>query len=126
MASVVIRIGRNRDTAAENTASLTDIPSLLALVGKLNDQDTILGNKVRISMIIPISLKTLIDWPVIQRLNNAPVPPWYRQQDDKRINQALELCRQYEVDQDNGKDECKHEAGAAFTIIPALPTPNQY
>jgi hypothetical protein len=72
MARVVIRMGRNLEVAAANTASRTLMPSALRWLANSTIKIPFLVI-YPISMIIPISLNTLMVWPVSLRLSIAPV-----------------------------------------------------
>ena len=69
-------------------------------------------------MIMPISEKIFNVFPEIQRLRERSCQgKRHRQHNDERIDKTFKLCRQDQVNQDQGKYKRKRSIGAAFSIV---------
>ncbi|MDC4225014.1 MAG: hypothetical protein MPW15_12500 [Candidatus Manganitrophus sp.] len=102
---MVIRIGRSRRTDASITASPKFFPVFLHLVGELDDQDAVLGDQPdqHHQPDLAVDVERAAGEP--ERQERAGHRQRHGEHDDERIDEALELRGEHEVDEGQREHE---------------------
>ncbi len=120
IAPVVIRIGRRRSAAASITASQL-APALLAqLVGELDDQDAVLGDQADQHDQADLAVDVERAAGELERQQRAGHRQRHGEHDDERIDEALELRREHQIDEDQRQHEGDVEAAAGSAELAPL------
>ena len=115
--ALVMRIGRKRCTEASRIAFCLSTPASCFLVGKFDDEDTVLCHKA--DEHDDTDLTENIHRLVIE-IHKDESPAYgqrYGEHDDEGIFEALELGGQDEIDEYQCEDKGKHQARRTFSIF---------